>query len=146
MELCLAEPQSSGTPFDATEQSRGESRKSLAYHGLVETRREPGNNTIGMVAWLVRLFTPAYPEEMGGREIVLIANDITHRVCRHQVVSYTAKLTMMQVGSFGVQEDKLFGAASAYARENGLPRIYLAANSGARIGLAEEVSIYPPCM
>jgi acetyl-CoA carboxylase/biotin carboxylase 1 len=53
---------------------------------------------------------------------VLIANDITH-----------------EAGSFGTQEDMLFHHASLYARARGLPRVYLAANSGARIGLAREV-------
>lgn len=36
-------------------------------------------------------------------------------------------------------EDKLFHAASVYAQELGIPRIYLSANSGARIGVAEEL-------
>ena len=33
----------------------------------------------------------------------------------------------------------LFQRASELARQHKLPRIYLAANSGARIGLAEEI-------
>ena len=59
---------------------------------------------------------------MDSKEIVLIANDITQKA-----------------GSFGTMEDKLFSAATEYARTRGIPRIYLAANSGARIGMAEEV-------
>ncbi len=47
----------------------------------------------------------------------------------------------MQGGSFGVKEDKMFELASKYARERGLPRIFLSANCGARIGLAEEVHV-----
>lgn len=43
------------------------------------------------------------------------------------------------IGSFGPQEDELFLRASELARAEGIPRIYIAANSGARIGLAEEV-------
>ena len=37
------------------------------------------------------------------------------------------------------QEDLLFLRASELARAEGIPRIYVAANSGARIGLAEEI-------
>ena len=58
----------------------------------------------------------------GGRDIIVIANDIT-----------------IEIGSFGPREDKLFREASKLARDLGIPRIYLAANSGARIGLASEV-------
>lgn len=74
---------------------------------------------IGMVAWRMTLRTPEYP---AGREIIVISNDITHKI-----------------GSFGPQEDVLFLRASEMARESGIPRIYIAANSGARIGLAEEI-------
>eukprot|EP00741_Cyanophora_paradoxa_P025663 tig00000385_g24767.t1 len=87
---------------------------------LQETTRGPGKNDVGMVAWRMRLWTPEYPEE-GGREIILIANDITH-----------------QSGSFSPKEDALFQKASELARREGLPRVYLAANSGARINLAAE--------
>jgi len=89
---------------------------------LVDTARAPGCNDVGMVAWRLTLYTPQYGEEAGGREVVLIANDITFRA-----------------GSFGTAEDRLFHLASKYARERGVPRVYLAANSGARIGLAEEM-------
>lgn len=65
------------------------------------------------------LRTPEYP---AGREIIVISNDITHKI-----------------GSFGPQEDVLFQRASEMARESEIPRIYIAANSGARIGLAEEI-------
>lgn len=53
---------------------------------------------------------------------MLIANDITHKA-----------------GSFGTREDVVFKLASEYAREKRIPRLYVAANSGARIGLAESV-------
>ncbi|RYG42610.1 hypothetical protein EON68_01630, partial [archaeon] len=89
---------------------------------LCEVRRAAGLNDIGMVAWRLTMYTPQYPEEMGGRELIVIANDITFRA-----------------GSFGTLEDVLFLHASTYARERGIPRVYLAANSGARIGLSEEV-------
>uniref|UniRef100_A0A8D2QID1 Acetyl-CoA carboxylase alpha n=1 Tax=Zonotrichia albicollis TaxID=44394 RepID=A0A8D2QID1_ZONAL len=74
---------------------------------------------IGMVAWKMTLKTPEYPE---GRDIIVIGNDITYKI-----------------GSFGPQEDVLFLRASELARAQGIPRIYVAANSGARIGLAEEI-------
>ena len=89
---------------------------------LIQTTRPMGQNKIGMVAWLLTLYTPEYPEDMGGRQIVVLANDITHKA-----------------GSFGTREDQLFQAASIFARERGCPRIYLAANSGARIGMAESI-------
>lgn len=87
---------------------------------LKEVSRSPGHNTIGMVAWSIRLFTPTCATK--GREIVLICNDITFKA-----------------GSFGTKEDALFNLVSKYARQYGLPRIYIAANSGARIGLSQEV-------
>lgn len=43
------------------------------------------------------------------------------------------------LGSFGPREDIVFNLASEIARKRRIPRIYIAANSGARIGLAEEV-------
>ncbi|XP_034186409.1 acetyl-CoA carboxylase isoform X5 [Osmia lignaria lignaria] len=87
---------------------------------LVEQKRLPGENNVGMVAWRLRLYTPEYPES--GRDVILIANDLTHLI-----------------GSFGIKEDLVFCRASERARQLGIPRIYFSANSGARIGLAEEV-------
>ncbi|KAJ2054343.1 acetyl-coenzyme-A carboxylase [Coemansia sp. S16] len=93
---------------------------------LVESDAEPGRNPCGMVAWVLTLYTPESP---AGRRIVVIANDITYKI-----------------GSFGVEEDVLFYRATQYARQHGLPRIYLSANSGARIGLAEEIrDLFRPC-
>jgi acetyl-CoA carboxylase/biotin carboxylase 1 len=86
---------------------------------LVETNRPPGENEIGMVAWRYTFFTPEYPH---GRDAIVIANDIT-----------------FLSGSFGPREDRLFSKASKLARSLGIPRIYIAANSGARIGLADEL-------
>lgn len=86
---------------------------------LQEVDRAPGNNTCGMIGWVFTLRTPECPQ---GRRVVVIANDITYKI-----------------GSFGPLEDQYFYLATQYAREQGLPRIYLSANSGARIGLAEEV-------
>jgi acetyl-CoA carboxylase/biotin carboxylase 1 len=86
---------------------------------LEEVDRAPGNNTCGMVAWLLTIITPEFPK---GRRLVAIANDITFKI-----------------GSFGPEEDEYFYLATQYARKYGVPRVYLSANSGARIGLAEEV-------
>ena len=49
---------------------------------------------IGMVAWLMTLRTPEFPN---GRDVIVIANDITHRI-----------------GSFGQQEDQLFKVYMLY--------------------------------
>ena len=86
---------------------------------LVPSKREIGTNKVGMVAWVVKMKTPEYPE---GREVVFVANDVT-----------------VQSGSFGVPEDEVFYKASKYARENKLPRVYIACNSGARIGLVDDL-------
>ncbi|KAF2104533.1 acetyl-CoA carboxylase acc1 [Rhizodiscina lignyota] len=86
---------------------------------LAEVDREPGFNTIGMVGWIVTAKTPEYPR---GRRFIIIANDITFKI-----------------GSFGPLEDKFFYKCSELARKLGIPRIYLSANSGARIGMAEEL-------
>ncbi|XP_072921977.1 acetyl-CoA carboxylase 2 [Hemitrygon akajei] len=92
----------------------------LDSHGqLVQMKRIPGSNEVGIVAWKMSLKTPEYPD---GRDIVVICNDITFKI-----------------GSFGPEEDLLFLRASQFARAEGIPRIYIAANSGARIGLAEEI-------
>lgn len=53
---------------------------------------------------------------------MLIANDITHKA-----------------GSFGTREDVVFKLASEFARHMRIPRLYVAANSGARIGLSDSV-------
>lgn len=54
--------------------------------------------------------------------MVAIANDITYNS-----------------GSFGPREDAVFHAVTMYALEQRLPLVYLAANSGARVGLASEI-------
>ncbi|XP_035212091.1 acetyl-CoA carboxylase-like isoform X1 [Stegodyphus dumicola] len=90
-----------------------------AAGSLVERKRLPGENDIGMVAWKMTFITPEYPQ---GRDAIVICNDITHLI-----------------GTFAPQEDLLFLKASEKARELGIPRLYISANSGARIGLAEEI-------
>ena len=73
----------------------------------------------GMAAWFVTAKTPEYPS---GRRMILIGNDISY-----------------QIGTFSVDEDKVYLLASTMARELGIPRIYFACNSGARLGLSLEV-------
>ncbi|CAA6665069.1 unnamed protein product [Spirodela intermedia] len=86
---------------------------------LVAVERKPAANDVGMVAWTMEMLTPEFPS---GRTIVVVANDVTFRA-----------------GSFGPREDAFFQAATELACGRKLPLIYLAANSGARIGAAEEV-------
>eukprot|EP00934_Nitzschia_sp_Nitz4_P007784 Nitzschia sp. Nitz4//scaffold73_size107353//70390//77204//NITZ4_004327-RA/size107353-processed-gene-0.30-mRNA-1//-1//CDS//3329557497//7774//frame0 len=86
---------------------------------LVLGNRPIGTNKNGMVGWLINMKTPEYPE---GREVVVIANDVT-----------------VQSGSFGVEEDEFFYKASVYARDHKIPRIYIACNAGARIGLVDDL-------
>merc|ERR1712232_1215292 len=57
-----------------------------------------------------------------GRQVIVIANDIT-----------------FQGGSFSVEEDQLFYRASELARKLKVPRLYISANSGARIGLDKQI-------
>ncbi|KAL8921581.1 MAG: hypothetical protein Q9172_003940 [Xanthocarpia lactea] len=89
---------------------------------LAEVGREPGTNTHGMVGWICAAKTPEYPK---GRRFIIVANDITFKI-----------------GSFGPIEDKFFYKCTELARKLGIPRIYLSANSGARIGMAEELIPY----
>ena len=89
---------------------------------LAEVQREPGTNTHGMVGWIINAKTPEYPK---GRRFIIVANDITFKI-----------------GSFGPKEDQFFFKCTELARKLGIPRIYLSANSGARIGLAEELIPY----
>lgn len=86
---------------------------------LVSVEREPGQNDVGMVAWCLEMCTPEFPS---GRTILVVANDVTFKN-----------------GSFGPREDAFFQAVTDLACSKKLPLIYLAANSGARIGVAEEV-------
>ncbi|KAK9270500.1 hypothetical protein L1049_026080 [Liquidambar formosana] len=86
---------------------------------LVSVERLPGLNDVGMVAWCMEMSTPEFP---GGRKILIVANDVTFKA-----------------GSFGPREDAFFLAVTNLACTKKLPLIYLAANSGARIGVAEEM-------
>ncbi|KAG7973943.1 hypothetical protein I3843_06G021300 [Carya illinoinensis] len=86
---------------------------------LVPVQRPPAFNDVGMVAWFMELSTPEFPS---GRTILVVANDVTFKA-----------------GSFGPKEDAFFLAVTDLACSKKLPLIYLAANSGARIGVADEV-------
>ncbi|KAF2291482.1 hypothetical protein GH714_024630 [Hevea brasiliensis] len=86
---------------------------------LVPVERPAGLNDVGMVAWSMEMSTPEFPS---GRTILIVANDVTFKA-----------------GSFGPREDAFFFAVTDLACTKKLPLIYLAANSGARIGVAEEV-------
>ena len=86
---------------------------------LVPTNRQPGSNDVGMVCWRMTFATKEYP---AGREIILVANDITH-----------------MSGSLSPPEDIVYRAAFDLAVAEGLPCVYISSNSGARIGLDEAV-------
>lgn len=86
---------------------------------LIPAERPAGLNDVGMVAWTLEMSTPEFPS---GRTILIVANDVTFKA-----------------GSFGPREDAFFYAVTDLACTKKLPLIYLAANSGARIGVAEEV-------
>lgn len=91
--------------------------------GALEPIHRPlGSNRVGMVAWLMVLRTPECPE---GRQVVVVSNDIT-----------------FSSGAFGPLEDTVFKAATELALARRLPLLYLAANAGARVGLATEVREY----
>ncbi|XP_051124639.1 acetyl-CoA carboxylase 1-like [Andrographis paniculata] len=86
---------------------------------LIPVDRQIAVNDIGMVAWHMEMSTPEFP---AGRSVFIVSNDVTFRN-----------------GSFGPREDAFFQAVTNIACAQKTPLIYLAANSGARIGVAEEV-------
>lgn len=90
-------------------------------HGeeTMRKRAENASNDRGMIAWLVELRTPDAPN---GRRMVVISNDITFKA-----------------GSFSMREHRLYFKAGEYCRKCKIPRIFIAANSGARIGYAEDI-------
>lgn len=102
-------------PFAATELVLQPGSRTV----LSPMARPPGSNDVGVVVWRCTYASAAYPE---GRDIVLVANDITHAS-----------------GSFSPAEDDVFCAAFKLAQDEGLPCVYVSANSGARIGLDEAV-------
>eukprot|EP00474_Spongospora_subterranea_P005797 CRZ06255.1 hypothetical protein [Spongospora subterranea] len=112
VELCRLE--------DATNVARDAADSpDLHRFGLCAVSRPAGLNNIGMVGWLCRIYSGV---NRCMRDVVIISNDIT-----------------FQIGSFGVAEDELFLRCSRYARHFSIPRVYIACNSGARIGLSPEI-------
>ncbi len=89
------------------------------HDNLVECDRSAGTNTNGLVAWITTARTPEYPQ---GRKFIVIAHDITFRA-----------------GSFGLVECIFFNKCTQYAYDRGIPRIYISANSGGRVAIAEEL-------
>lgn len=88
--------------------------------GELKTRADNCNNETGVVAWKLTLYTPEKPQ---GYTVIAIANDIT-----------------FVNGSFATAEDEVYSLASEYSRKHKLPRVNVSSNSGARIGLAEDVA------
>ncbi|GMR60829.1 hypothetical protein PMAYCL1PPCAC_31024 [Pristionchus mayeri] len=86
----------------------------------LKRRADNCNNETGVVAWKLTLYTPEKPQ---GYTVIAIANDIT-----------TGN------GAFSTYEDAVYSSASEYSRKHKLPRVNVSCNSGARIGLAEEVA------
>ena len=89
------------------------------HDNLIEIHRVPGQNDTGMIAWKMTLFVPEYPE---GRDIIVIANDIT-----------------FQIGTFGPREDKLYMKASELSRAHKIPRIYLSGMSRGGYFISQSV-------
>jgi acetyl-CoA carboxylase/biotin carboxylase 1 len=86
---------------------------------LLHVTRPVGSNDVGVVVWLMTLRTPEWPQ---GRQVVAVANDITFRA-----------------GAFGPREHAMFRAVCDFAMQSRLPLVYLAANSGALVGLDQDL-------
>lgn len=86
---------------------------------LQEIQRVSGENKIALVAWRMRLATPEFPD---GRDIILIASDLT-----------------IKEGSMGIEECLLFQKASDLARLKKIPRIFISCNSEPRCEFADEI-------
>jgi acetyl-CoA carboxylase/biotin carboxylase 1 len=113
-----SKPQGSSPIFKATELVLSDTNGGWGTD-LVESDRPVSSNNVGMVGWLMQMRTPEFPE---GRKVLIVSNDVT-----------------FSAGSFGPKEDVYFKSMTDLACREKLPLIYLAANSGARIGVAEEV-------
>lgn len=86
---------------------------------LVSVERKPGFNDIGLVAWRMEMSTPEFPS---WRTIIVICNDVNFKS-----------------GSFGPEENAFFMAVINFACSHKLQLIYLAATSGSRIAMEDEV-------
>jgi acetyl-CoA carboxylase carboxyltransferase component len=87
---------------------------------IVTIDRPAGKNDMSIVAWRVRIRSP---EAGSGRELVVVSGDMT-----------------VKGGSVSMEEDILFSEAARMARDEGIPFVYFAEGSGARIGLATIVT------
>jgi len=87
---------------------------------LVAIDRPPGGNDLSIVAWRVRIRSP---EAESGRELMVVSGDMT-----------------LKGGSVSFEEDILFSESARMARYEGIPFVYFAEGSGARIGLATIVT------
>lgn len=105
----------------------------------MEIDRAAGLNDVGMVAWMVTLRTPEYPE---GRQTIFIANDITYQV---REMHATADRRCEERGCFGRSFSFSFSLGSFLAmkctssdREYGALCVFFCV---ALVG-----SALPPCM
>ena len=103
----------------------GSSNIAIQYFSLTESGLSLENFTdilsmrrIGMFAWIIRYGFKDQPL----REVIFIGNDIT-----------------FNSGAFGIEEDEYFYAVTQYCIRHKIPRIFLSANSGAKVGIADEV-------
>jgi acetyl-CoA carboxylase carboxyltransferase component len=87
---------------------------------LVPIERAPERSILSIVVWKVHIKTPEAPK---GRNIVIVSGDMTIRG-----------------GSVAIREDMTYAAASELATAEGIPFVYFAEGSGARIGLDRLVS------
>ena len=87
---------------------------------LVSIDRPAGENDMSIVAWRVSIRSP---EAETGRELIVVSGDMTHKG-----------------GSVSIEEDILFAESARMARDDGIPFVYFAEGSGARIGLATIVT------
>ena len=107
--------QSTELVLDGAALPGGEGNFAMRDAPLRQVSRDMGLNNVGMVVWQLTLRTPEWPQ---GRSVIVVANDITHGA-----------------GAFGPREHAVFRAACDHAVAQRLPLVYLAANSGARVGL-----------
>ena len=87
---------------------------------LMPIDRPVGQNDLSIVAWRVHIKTPEVP---CGREFMVVSGDMTY-----------------MGGSVSIEEDILFSESARMARDDGIPFVYFAEGSGARIGLATIVT------
>lgn len=86
---------------------------------LVEIRREPALNDVGIVVWEFTLSDLPFNLES---QFLVVSTDITFKN-----------------GSFSEREAKLYAAACHLARTKGIPFIFCCCSNGARIGMADEI-------